>query len=380
MGNTTLLYFNVKNNKLACVMTGLPLKVIMDKRDRLSVTNRFGKEGFWYSEDCLNLDVPNGGSIGQWFLELMRDPEKEFADLYYEYEGKRKAVEQEMETNGGSFYDEKTLGAEIEIANIHILDNGEDNSNYAYEKRTETETTIIHLSAKQWAQNSAHESLAEALTGNQSKIRTYARKKGDVKVISCALEQEEPVAAPPVMDECDPYIAALAKPEDWKYQVIKRGKLQLTEYIGNDDVVYIPEMIDGQTVIELGSRLFYEKAFIKKVYMPDTVKALKTEAFVMGSHSKLEAIRFSQKLKEIGMKAFSWMPVSTLDIPASVLQVKGGAFSSELKTVVFRGNPKISTHMHIFDWDDAPTVYAPAGGTVETYCKKLGIRFRAIEV
>ncbi len=88
----------------------------------------------------------------------MRDPEKEFADLYYEYEGKRKAVEQEMETNGGSFYDEKTLGAEIEIANIHILDNGEDNSNYAYEKRTETETTIIHLSAKQWAQNSAHES------------------------------------------------------------------------------------------------------------------------------------------------------------------------------------------------------------------------------
>lgn len=65
MGNTALLYFNVKNNKLACVMTGLPLKVIMDKRDRLSVTNRFGKEGFWYSEDCLNLDVPNGGSIGQ---------------------------------------------------------------------------------------------------------------------------------------------------------------------------------------------------------------------------------------------------------------------------------------------------------------------------
>ncbi len=49
-------------------MTGLPLKVIMDKRDRLSVTNRFGKKKvFWYSEDCLNLDVPNGGSIGQWF-------------------------------------------------------------------------------------------------------------------------------------------------------------------------------------------------------------------------------------------------------------------------------------------------------------------------
>ncbi len=94
------------------------------------------------------------------------------------------------------------------------------------------------------------------------------------------------------MDECDPYIAALAKPEDWKYQVIKRGKLQLTEYIGNDDVVYIPEMIDGQTVIELGSRLFYEKAFIKKVYMPDTVKALKTEAFVMGSHSKLKLFGF----------------------------------------------------------------------------------------
>ena len=375
MRDTTLLQFKVKNTALAAVMQMLPVRTTADEQENYSFTP-FQKGQPWYSEECLHLDVPRGGSIAQWFLNLMRDPNKRLASLY-RYEDTKERVAQGIEAKGIAYCDERTISAEIEICNI-CCESGEDCSSYAYEKRIDSEITIIQLSAEQWRQDPAHEPFAEALAGDLARVRKYAKKLDNIQVISCVPEKEEQIVTETIAGEENPYNATLAKAEDWSYQAVKKGKIQLIEYTGVDEIVYIPEVIDGQIVIELGGDLFKDKRFIKKIIMPDTVEVLKANAF-RGIGVQLKHVHLSQNLKEIGMQAFDGISVPTLDIPASVTQIKGGALASfSLETVIIRGEPKISTNLKVFGWYPKMVVHAPAGGAVHAYCKKQGVRFVAL--
>ena len=180
MRDTTLLQFKVKNTALAAVMQQLPVKVTADKQDNYSFAP-FQKGVPWYCESCIHLDAPRGGSLAQWFVDLMTDPYKSFANLY-PYEDRKGSVAQGIERKGIAYCDERTISAEIEICNI-CCESGEDCSTYVYEKRTESETTIIQLSAAEWYRSSSHGSFAEALSGNTSKVRQYAKKIGNAKII-----------------------------------------------------------------------------------------------------------------------------------------------------------------------------------------------------
>ena len=180
MRDATLLQFKVKNTALAAVMQQIPVKITTDKQDNYSFAP-FQKGQPWYCESCIHLDAPRGGSLAQWFVDLMTDPRKSFANLY-PYEDRKAKIAQGIEKKGIAYCDERTISAEIEICNI-CCESGEDCSTYVYEKRTETETTIIQLTAEQWAQAPSHEPFAEALAGNTSRIRQYAKKIGSVQVL-----------------------------------------------------------------------------------------------------------------------------------------------------------------------------------------------------
>ena len=51
---------------------------------------------------------------------------------------------------------------------------------YAYEKRIDSEITIIQLSAEQWRQDPAHAPFAEALAGDLARVRKYAKKLDNI--------------------------------------------------------------------------------------------------------------------------------------------------------------------------------------------------------
>lgn len=123
MRDTTLLQFKVKNTALAAVMQQIPVKITTDKQDNYSFAP-FQKEQPWYCESCIHLDAPRGGSLAQWFVDLMTDPRKSFANLY-PYEDRKAKIAQGIEKKGIAYCDERTISAEIEICNI-CCESGED--------------------------------------------------------------------------------------------------------------------------------------------------------------------------------------------------------------------------------------------------------------
>ena len=50
--------------------------------------------------------------------------------------------------------------------------------------------------------------------------------------------------------------------------------VRIRSYLGNDDIVVIPEKIDGQTVEGIQRFVFANKSTVRGVYIPQTVKSL----------------------------------------------------------------------------------------------------------
>ncbi len=65
--------------------------------------------------------------------------------------------------------------------------------------------------------------------------------------------------------------------DKFKYEATD-GKIKITEYIGEDGIVVIPEKIDGLEVSEIGEAVFSGGA-VRAVYIPDSVKKISKSAF-----------------------------------------------------------------------------------------------------
>lgn len=51
--------------------------------------------------------------------------------------------------------------------------------------------------------------------------------------------------------------AADKKSGDYEYSVLKDGTVKITKYVGDDEVVSVPEKIDGKKVTVIGKKAFY---------------------------------------------------------------------------------------------------------------------------
>ncbi len=99
----------------------------------------------------------------------------------------------------------------------------------------------------------------------------------------------------------------------------------LTEYLGSDTVVNVPESIDGYRVVSLGRECFLGKTNVVKVNIPSTVKS-------------------------IGAIAFKYSGIREITIPETVTQLSGSAFykSENLERVVIKA-PITKIEMNTFN-------------------------------
>ena len=56
-------------------------------------------------------------------------------------------------------------------------------------------------------------------------------------------------------------------------------KIIITKYLGDDESVYIPEVIDGKTVAVIGNLSFEAKQNVKEIYFPKTIEEIRTNCF-----------------------------------------------------------------------------------------------------
>jgi hypothetical protein len=149
---------------------------------------------------------------------------------------------------------------------------------------------------------------------------------------------------------------------DFKCMEGKEG-LVLLNYLGSDEVVVLPETIDGKPITSISKYTFANTDAIKAVRLSDSVTELEFGAFgectgleLFASGSGLEIIgkaafqgckslrevRLNEGLKTIEGGAFSFCTsLSSVDIPASVEDISDAPFSGmsdEFKVIIEKGS------------------------------------------
>lgn len=90
--------------------------------------------------------------------------------------------------------------------------------------------------------------------------------------------------------------------EDFEYAGTWLGGIEITEYLGTDDVVVVPDKIDGYDVVSIGRSAFAGNE-LREVYLPEKLQIINYEAFC-GCES-LEKVHFPKSLRSIYRAAFS---------------------------------------------------------------------------
>lgn len=114
------------------------------------------------------------------------------------------------------------------------------------------------------------------------------------------------------------------KTKDYKY-ILSGRNAEITEYLGSETVVNIPETLNNSIVAAIGERAFYNNESVTKVFIPASVSALRKEAF--SCCKNLIKINIDNGLSTISSFCFS--NCSALDaiiLPKSVTTIYRGAF------------------------------------------------------
>ncbi len=195
---------------------------------------------------------------------------------------------------------------------------------------------------------------------------TQTTGKPDNKVDTSGVITEELVRNYPV-----------APASDFEYEQDGEG-IKITDYIGDDVVVVIPEQIEGKPVIALHSYLFANKSPVKGVLVPNSVKMLKYTFInnddiqvvicegvenlsnaVATNCASLHTLVLGDALSEMGEFSIAGCPKLTeVYISAKVTNIAQNYSSYD----VFMECPMV-------------TIKGEKGSYIETYAKENGLKF-----
>jgi hypothetical protein len=122
---------------------------------------------------------------------------------------------------------------------------------------------------------------------------------------------------------------------------VKNGIITSCSYSFNNKDIFIPEVLDGQTITGIEDEIFSQKKIVR-VTLPPTIEYIGANAF---SHNYIEQIILPENLRFIGFKAFYDNIIETITIPSQVTTIMDGAFkslSNTLTSVIFQNESHIA--------------------------------------
>ena len=166
---------------------------------------------------------------------------------------------------------------------------------------------------------------------------------------------------------------------DFEWKKTSDGVI-ISKYIGNDDIVVIPETFDGKNVTEISTTIFSNNDDVIGVLLPKTVTSL-TKCSFFGC-AKLQMV-ISDGAEEIGTIAFQDCPeLRTVILSNNLNRIEDGAFAGCYKLEKLRIPSTLqkvleSAPGYSFAACKKLTIYGEAGSFIEQYCKDNNISFQA---
>ncbi len=114
---------------------------------------------------------------------------------------------------------------------------------------------------------------------------------------------------------------------DYEYMDLIGGTVSITKYNGSDNVLTVPETIDGKRVTDIGDSAFARKNGMTEISLPTGVTGIGNSAFE--SCVNLTKINFPTGLSSIGEFAFqSCNSLTEISLPTGVTSIGNSAFQS----------------------------------------------------
>ena len=126
---------------------------------------------------------------------------------------------------------------------------------------------------------------------------------------------------------------------DYKYDVLDDGTVEITEYIGGDSTVIVPETIKGKKVTRLGDDSFAFCSGMDSIIIPDSITSIGDFAFYYSQN--LSGIIITDSLKSLGKSAFkNCTGLTDIELPDGITSISENMFDSctSLKSIAYSDN------------------------------------------
>ncbi len=177
----------------------------------------------------------------------------------------------------------------------------------------------------------------------------------------------------------------------YQYTILEDNTVQIDKYLGEEEIVEIPNQIDGKDITIIGQKAFMSKTTIESIEMPNTIETIELGAFadcsnltmislssnlkVLGDNAlqntKISSITFPTSLEEIGVNLFIGnTQIRTVTIPKNVSKIGSGiAMDTNIREIVVNSENKNFTAINgvLFTKDKTELVAYPAAKTGTSY-------------
>ena len=128
-------------------------------------------------------------------------------------------------------------------------------------------------------------------------------------------------------EEKDVEAKAAGSFEDFDYQVLEDGTVEITKYHGAGGAVVVPDTIEGKNVSSIGREAFARNDSVTQVNLPATVTTLQYMSFRSCLNLEKVILPENSQLKTINEYVFRDSGLTEMDC-SSVQEIKRSAFSS----------------------------------------------------
>ena len=169
-----------------------------------------------------------------------------------------------------------------------------------------------------------------------------------------------------------------AKESDFKTEETAGG-VRISDYLGNDTIVVIPETINGKTVVEVAGYVFANDSTVRGIYIPNTVTVL---AGTFPNNDDLEVV-ICEGVERITDLAFhNCKNIHTIVLGNALVELGENAFAGCKKLTTLYISPTLTAiddayvDMLFYRCENL-TITGEAGSFIESFCAEHDIPFEA---